>query len=138
MTDHVDAYKLITYRAQDNTSTELVWNSRNVSAPTYIVLRDGKLARRVAVRHDPYLPQHTPSLGDMILVECCDDWALTHAEYLADTLWAKGDRRGFDSQDAMEASLLAAFEADVEGHYGRAVVVTAELAMEHGWATSRV
>lgn len=132
---HPDGYRLITYRAEDNTSSELVWNSRDRAAPRTILLRDGRTARRVPV-HEPYLPNHVPAIGHLVLVDCTEDWAWDRADHLAATMWAAGRHEGHASVDHLAAAIYGLFEVDVQTHHGVAVDVTPELAAAHGWRVS--
>lgn len=129
---HPDACRLITYVAEDRSSTELIWNPRDAAAPTTVVFPDGRVARRVAVRA-PVVRDHRPFVGHYVIVDCDEDWAFTRAEFVAATRWAAGRTDDCADQDELETRVLEHLLRDVDAHHGVAVLVTPELAMSRGW-----
>lgn len=130
---HPDAFRLITYRADDYSCSELLWNPRVAAAPQTILLPQGTTATR-ANGHEPYLPLHTPAVGHLVLVDATEEWAHQLAEQVAQRLWAAGQHRDdLSSQEALEAQLFYAFQHDVRAGFGIATVVTEAMAAAHGW-----
>jgi hypothetical protein len=76
---HAEAFKLMTYRSDDGTESETIWNSRDGVTPFVITLRSGKQATHVDWQNDRYAPDHKPAPGDRIFVDLTRERALEFA-----------------------------------------------------------
>lgn len=86
--DHPEAFWLMTYRSDDGTETEVVWNSRDGVTPFVIRLRSGKQAThvmRLAVR----APDYTPPPGSRMFVDLTPRRATDLATENAVHWWAR-------------------------------------------------
>jgi hypothetical protein len=61
---HMEAFRLMTYRSDDGTEEELIWNSRDGVTPFVIRLRSGKTATHVNWTNDRRIPDHQLKHGD--------------------------------------------------------------------------
>ncbi|MDB4873218.1 MAG: hypothetical protein JWL97_4222 [Gemmatimonadales bacterium] len=89
---HAEAFCLMTYRSDDGTEEELVWNARDGVTPFVITLRSGKQATHVDWRNDRRVPDHQPPVGSRVFVDLTPERARAAAEqrvdsYLADPVW---------------------------------------------------
>lgn len=66
---HREAFCLMTYRSDDESEEELIWNSRDGVTPFSLTLRSGKSARHVDWQNDAYAPYRTPQPGERIFVD---------------------------------------------------------------------
>jgi hypothetical protein len=66
---HAEAFCLMTYRSDDGTEEEVIWNSRDGVTPFIITLRSGKQARHVDWRSDRRVPDYRPKPGERIFVD---------------------------------------------------------------------
>lgn len=76
---HAEAYCLMTYRSDDETEEEIIWNSRDGVTPFTITLRSGKPARHVNWRDDVRDPDYKPKPGERIFVDLTPERAEEHA-----------------------------------------------------------
>jgi hypothetical protein len=108
---HGEAFMLMTYRADDGTEEEVIWNSRDGVTPFVITLRSGKQATHVSWREDRRVPGYQPAAGERIFVDLTPQraWELAAARVdawlasdLADRLLATyGDRETAIEQQAV-------------------------------------
>lgn len=106
---HGEAFKLMTYRADDGSEEEVIWNSRDGVTPFVITLRSGKQATHVNWAGDMYAPDHQPQQGDRIFVDLTPARKRQHVRRQAQRYWdtnAAGARDQFASVDEL-AELLA-------------------------------
>lgn len=127
---HDDAFRLIGYGSEDHKQRELVWNSTVGPAPKMIALRDGTRGVRLNWIPAPRLPQHRPSLGDLVLVEIDEDFAAQDAAEVAARRWSVD--LGCN-QDEFEADVRRNHEINMEYGHLHAVVVSEDFARERGW-----
>jgi hypothetical protein len=76
---HAEAFCLMTYRADDGTEEEVIWNSRDGVTPFVITLRSGKTATHVAWQKDRCDPGYRPPLGSRIFADLGRDKAAAAA-----------------------------------------------------------
>jgi hypothetical protein len=72
---HAEAYCLMTYRSDDGTEEEIIWNSRDGVTPFVISLRSGKTAQHVDWHRDRRAPDHQPRPGDRMFVDLTEERA---------------------------------------------------------------
>jgi hypothetical protein len=87
MPAHGEAYALMTYRSDDGTEEEVIWNSRDGVTPFVITLRSGKSATHVDWDHDFPDPDHIPEPGERIFVDLTEERALSIARVNAERFW---------------------------------------------------
>ena len=85
---HTEAFCIMTYRADDGTEEEQIWNSRDGVTPFVISLRSGKSARHVDWHRDEYDPNFKPPAGSRIFVDMTPERAQTIAEANAERYWS--------------------------------------------------
>lgn len=77
---HAEAFALMTYRADDGTEEEQVFNSRDGVTPFTITLRSGKPASHVNWQDDQRMPEDwTPPAGMRRFADMTRDRAREHA-----------------------------------------------------------
>ncbi len=81
---HAAAFCLMTYRADDGTEEEQIWNSRDGVTPYVIRLRSGKTAAHVDWRNDRRMPDYEPPAGSRIFVDLTEERARAHARKYAE------------------------------------------------------
>jgi hypothetical protein len=72
---HPEAYCLMTYRSDDGTEEEVLWNSRDGVTPFVITLRSGKQATHVDWHNDQRVPDYQPAPGTRLFVDLTEDRA---------------------------------------------------------------
>lgn len=90
--EHADAFKVMTYRSDDGTEEETVWNSRDGVTSYVITLRSGKHARHVDWHNDRCDNGYQPPPGSRLFVDLTLERARVIAEqavdrYLSDPAW---------------------------------------------------
>lgn len=106
---HGEAFMLMTYRADDGSETEVIWNSRDGVTPFVITLRSGKQATHANWGGDRYAPDHKPAVGDRIFVDLTEDRARQHAARNAQTWWddnVAGAREAYATAQDLAAVLV--------------------------------
>lgn len=73
---HSEAFCLMTYRADDGTESEVVWNSRDGVTPFVISLRSGKPATHVHWSGDERRLDYAPPAGSRMFVDLTPERAL--------------------------------------------------------------
>jgi hypothetical protein len=111
---HGEAFCLMTYRSDDGTEEEIIWNSRDGVTPFVITLRSGKEARHIDWQRDRRVPDHTPPAGTRIFVDLTDDAARRYAAANAERFFAEDDppglaREQYGTVEAMAAHLAAGY-----------------------------
>lgn len=110
---HAEAYCLMTYRSDDGTEEEVIWNSRDGVTPFAITLRSGKSARHVDWHLDRRVPDYQPKPGERMFVDLTPERARQAAERNVDTYLAGEARESllaqFGSRDAAIQSLAASY-----------------------------
>ena len=67
---HGEAFRLMTYRADDGSESEVIWNSRDGITPFIVTLRSGKQATHIGPwKSDPYRPDYSPPPGSRMFVD---------------------------------------------------------------------
>lgn len=84
---HAEAFMLMTYRSDDGTEEELIWNSRDGVTPFVITLRSGKQATHVDWHNDRRLPDYQPRPGERIFVDLTEEAARRYARANAERFW---------------------------------------------------
>lgn len=85
---HGEAYCLMTYRADDGSETEVVWNSRDGVTPFVISLRSGKPASHVNWHLDERMPEDwLPPPGMRVFVDLTEERARELALANARRFW---------------------------------------------------
>lgn len=69
----------MTYRSDDDTESEVIWNSRDGVTPFVITLRSGKPATHVDWRADRRVPDYQPKPDDRIFVDLTRERAKKYA-----------------------------------------------------------
>lgn len=106
---HAEAFCLMTYRADDGSEEEVIWNSRDGVTPFSITLRSGKPARHVDWHLDAYVPDYRPPLGSRIFVDLTRQRAEQNARDNAERFWDDlryPAREHYESKEQL-AALLA-------------------------------
>lgn len=110
---HGEAFKLMTYRADDGSEEEeVIWNSRDGVTPFVITLRSGKQATHVNWGGDRYAPDHKPQLGERIFVDITPERAQRAAQRNAQNWWdnnVAGAREQYESADELAAMLAPSY-----------------------------
>lgn len=88
---HGEAFRLMQYRSDDGTETEVIWNSRDGVTPFVITLRSGKQASHVNWNHDFYKPDFRPTIGDRIFIDLTHEIALHLAAERVEEYWEHPD-----------------------------------------------
>jgi len=100
---HVEAFCLMTYRADDDSEEEVIWNSRDGVTPFVISLRSGKQAKHVNWAGDVRMPpNYEPPAGSRMFVDITEDRARQAARRNAEQWWDHPDypaRAQFASMD---------------------------------------
>lgn len=110
---HAEAYCLMTYRADDGTEEERVWNSRDGVTPFLITLRSGKVASHTDWRGDVCVPDHVPAPGSRMFVdltpERADELALAAARrfFAEDSHTGRMARAEYHSPEDLAVTLRA-------------------------------
>jgi len=92
MTDyqHAEAFCLMTYRSDDGTEEERIWNSRDGVTPFVIPLRSGKTAQHADWHADARVVEYAPKPGERVFVDLTMERALALAETNIKTWKAQG------------------------------------------------
>jgi hypothetical protein len=93
MATHAEAFALMTYRADDGSEEERIWNSRDGVTPFVVTLRSGKQATHVDWRSDVPDPAYRPQPGERVFVDLTPERALAKATARVDA-WLAGPERG--------------------------------------------
>lgn len=88
---HAEAFMLMTYRSDDGTEEERIWNSRDGVIPFVITLRSGKQATHVEWHNDRRAPDHRPRPGERIFVDLTSEAARNYARRDAERFWDDAD-----------------------------------------------
>lgn len=91
---HAEAFCLMTYRSDDGSEEEIIWNSRDGVTPFVITLRSGKEARHVDWGSDRRLPDYQPPAGSRIFVDLTPEVALQRARANAERWYADPGETG--------------------------------------------
>jgi hypothetical protein len=91
---HAEAFCLMTYRADDGTEEEVIWNSRDGVTPFVIDLRSGKPAIHVGWHLDRCVPDYVPPSGSRIFVDLTEDTARQRARRAAERWFADDSSLG--------------------------------------------
>jgi hypothetical protein len=107
---HSEAFCLMTYRADDGTEEEVVWNSRDGVTPFVIPLRSGKSAMHVDWDRDRRVPDYQPPPGSRMFVDLTEEAALAAArrnaeQWFADPEYGDEARRAYGTVEALAADL---------------------------------
>lgn len=108
--EHAEAFCLMTYRSDDDTEEEVVWNSRDGVTPFVITLRSGKQARHTDWRNDLRDPDFRPPAGMRIFVDATPVSARRRAEEFARRWWDDPEfpaRTRYGSVEEMVEKLVA-------------------------------
>jgi hypothetical protein len=112
---HAEAFCLMTYRADDGSEEEQVWNSRDGVTPFVIGLRSGKPATHADWHRDRRVPDYLPPLGSRIFVDMTEEAAQRYARENAEGWFAASDslgaiaRKQYGTVEAMAADLAASY-----------------------------
>lgn len=111
---HAEAYCLMTYRADDGTEEEQIWNSRDGVTPFVITLRSGKQATHADWRNDQRIPDYQPPPGSRIFVDLTPERARelaaqNVARYWGDPTVGGGLHREYGSRDQAITELAASY-----------------------------
>jgi hypothetical protein len=66
---HREAFCLMTYRSDDGSTEEVLWNSRDGVTPFMLKSRDGKMMQHVDWRSDQCFPDFKPPSGMRMFVD---------------------------------------------------------------------
>jgi len=116
---HRERYCVMTYRSDDGTEEEQVWNSRDGVTPFVITLRSGKAATHVNWTADVPRPDYRPPAGSRVFVDITKERAREIARANCARWWedkgAEGmlARNQFKSLDAMIEFIAAGYLARV-------------------------
>jgi hypothetical protein len=77
---HAEAFCLMTYRSDDGTESEVLWNSRDGVTPFVITLLSGKTAMHVDWNRDQRVLDYVPPAGSRIFVDLTLERAREQAE----------------------------------------------------------
>lgn len=122
---HAEAYCLMTYRSEDGTEEELIWNSRDGVTPFVISLRSGAEAKHVDWHQDQRVPDYQPPPGTRIFVDLTRDIARDNGRRTAERWFADDGNLGemararFTSVEHMAETLAA----DALEHPGAPAIV---------------
>ncbi|MFI2663700.1 hypothetical protein [Micromonospora carbonacea] len=111
---HGEAFAIMTYRSDDGTETERIWNSRDGVTPFVVTLRSGKVAHHVDWSSDVYAPDHRPQPGERMFVDLTPERARELALRNARQAFAEA-RPGLDPRvrwatpEAMAETLVAEY-----------------------------
>lgn len=103
---------LMTYRSDDGTETEQVWNSRDGVTPFVITLRSGKQATHADWQHDRRMPEDwTPPPGMRVFADLTERRARVLAGMVVDRWLADPDTAArilarYGTREAAAAMLL--------------------------------
>lgn len=86
---HGEAFMVMTYRADDGSEEERIWNSRDGVTPFMITLRSGKQASHVDWYRDEYRPDYVPAPGSRMFVDMTEERARELARRNADLYFAR-------------------------------------------------
>lgn len=78
--NHMEAFCLMTYRSDDGSETEVIWNSRDGVTPFVISLRSGKPASHFNWSGDRRVLDYKPPIGSRIFVDLTPERALEKAQ----------------------------------------------------------
>jgi hypothetical protein len=141
---HADAFRFVTYRADNRHTDEVIWNSRDGLVLNTVTLRDGSTATRRIWRverseqSEPCVPDHRPAFGDRIFIDLTVDRAIELAFWQAEKWWSGPPsayiRERFASQGGLQAVMELLFVQEAMSGAPEVVVVTEEMARERGWA----
>lgn len=137
VTTHPDAYSLIAYRSENRHLSARYFNARNAPAPNWARLADLSMGRRQPI-NDLKLRNHTPRLGDKVLVDLTSerlwDYLLSPEPLDEWNVLTSSERAVFaDDFFLYESTLAQAHERDLELGGPILVRVTEELMREFGW-----
>lgn len=93
----------MTYRSDDGTQEEVIWNSRDGVTPFVITSRSGKEMSHVDWRSDQCIPNYKPQVGERVFVDLTYEKALEYAQRNL----AKYASMGWDMTDAPSPENLA-------------------------------
>lgn len=111
---HAEAFALMTYRSDDGTEEEVVWNSRDGVTPFVISLRSGKAASHVDWHLDRRVPDYQPPAGSRMFVDLTEERALECArvnaeQWMADPELAAMAREQYGDIETMAHALAAEY-----------------------------
>lgn len=86
--EHKEAFCLMTYATEDDTETEIIWNSRDGMTPFMIMNRAGtKQMIHVDWHLDRYVPDHVPKPGDRIFIDTTQEIMVKAATKRVEEYW---------------------------------------------------
>jgi hypothetical protein len=91
---HAEAFCVMTYRSDDGTEDEEVWNSRDGVTPFVITLRSGKQATHVNWRSDVHRPDFIPPPGSRVFIDMTDSRAREITAANCASWWNDGGATG--------------------------------------------
>lgn len=111
---HGEAFCLMTYRADDGSEEEVIWNSRDGVTPFVITLRSGTQARHVDWHRDQRAPDFKPPPGMRVFVDLTPARAREQAEANVDRFWVDpeygaGARKRYGTKAAMARALAKSY-----------------------------
>jgi len=108
---HAEAFCLMTYRSDDGTEEEVIWNSRDGVTPFVITLRSGRKASHVDWHRDRRVLDYSPPAGSRIFVDLTADAARQYAAANAERWFAEGPeaRQQYGTVEAMALELAAEY-----------------------------
>jgi hypothetical protein len=111
---HAEAFCIMTYRADDGSEEEQIWNSRDGVTPFCVALRSGKSAKHVDWHRDVYAPDYKPPAGSRMFVDLTPERAEEIARMKADLYWSDtaavyNPQSEWATKEAFVQSLLASY-----------------------------
>jgi hypothetical protein len=102
---HGEAFCLMTYRSDDGTEEERIWNSRDGVTPFIISLLSGKSATHVDWRNDVRAVDYKPKPGERIFTDLTPERALEAATRNIKA-WKESGMSGVPSAKELAAQYL--------------------------------